>query len=161
MSGEESKGGLHALDPMPETLPLGVELRHPAAQVPTYGSEGAVGLDLCAVEPVKILPWTRVMVDTGVAMAIPPGHYGRIAPRSGLAWKSGIFTMAGVIDQDYRGTVRCILYNSSRKPLEVVPGMRVAQLVLERCSKADVVVLRTKSLDATKRGEGGFGSTGR
>ena len=92
------------------------------------------------------------------AIAVPPGTYGRIAPRSGLAWKNSLDTGAGVIDEDYRGNVGVILFNHSDVDFSFAVGDRVAQLVLERIAIADVEEVAT--LDDTARGAGGFGSTG-
>lgn len=93
-----------------------------------------------------------------MAIGCPEGTYGRIAPRSGLAWKHSIDVGAGVIDADYRGNVGVILFNFSDKDFEVKKGDRIAQLILEKISYCDIV--ETSDLDDTSRGEGGFGSTG-
>lgn len=98
------------------------------------------------------------MVPTDISVAVPPGTYGRVAPRSGLAAKHGINTGAGVIDQDYRGPVFVLLFNHEDKDFEVAQGDRCAQLVLERIVNPDVVVV--EELSSTERGSGGFGSTG-
>ena len=131
---------------------------HPDARLPTRGSAGAAGLDLCAVERVTIEPGGRAAVRTGLAVAIPRGFYGRVAPRSGLAVRHGIDVLAGVIDSDYRGEILCALVNHGREPFEVEPGARVAQLVVEA-----VAILEpawAEDLEETARGAGGFGSTG-
>ena len=99
---------------------------HPEARLPTRGSAGAAGLDLYAVERVTIEPGGRAAVRTGLAVAVPRGFYGRVAPRSGLAVRHGIDVLAGVIDSDYRGEVLCALVNHGREPFEVEPGARVA-----------------------------------
>jgi len=91
-------------------------------------------------------------------MIIPSGHYGRIAPRSGLAYKSMIDIGAGVIDSDYRGEVKVLMINSSNVEFQVTKGMRIAQLILERASTPDII--EVGSLDETERSNGGFGSTG-
>lgn len=97
-------------------------------------------------------------VPTGVRVAVPPGYYGRVAPRSGLAVKKFVDVGAGVIDADYRGDIGVVLFNLSDVPFEVKRGDRIAQLVIEKISMGDVI--QVESLDDTQRGDGGFGSTG-
>lgn len=98
------------------------------------------------------------MISTGLAIAVPPGTYGRVAPRSGLASKHFLDTGAGVIDADYRGEVKVLLFNFSDVDYEVKVGERVAQLVLERIVTPEVQVV--EKLEESVRGAGGFGSTG-
>jgi dUTP pyrophosphatase len=131
---------------------------HPEARLPARGSAGAAGLDLCAVERVTIEPGARAAVRTGLAVAIPRGFYGRVAPRSGLAVRHGLDVLAGVIDSDYRGEILCALVNLGREPFEVEPGARVAQLVVEAVATPEPVW--AEDLEETARGAGGFGSTG-
>ncbi|HEX8293554.1 MAG TPA: dUTP diphosphatase [Pyrinomonadaceae bacterium] len=131
---------------------------HPEARLPTRGSAGAAGLDLYAVERVTIRPGGRAAVRTGVAVAVPAGFYGRVAPRSGLAVRHGIDVLAGVIDSDYRGEILCALVNHGREPFEVEPGARVAQLVVEAIATPEPAW--AEDLEETARGAGGFGSTG-
>lgn len=97
-------------------------------------------------------------MDTDLAIAVPEGTYGRIAPRSGLAVKNFIDTGAGVIDADYRGQVKVLLFNHSEVDFEVKESDRIAQLVLERIYTPDVEVV--EKLEESIRGAGGFGSTG-
>lgn len=130
----------------------------PEATLPVRGSPGAVGYDLVATSGCVILPGNRGIVPTGLSIELPPGTYGRVAPRSGLAVKSGLDVGAGVIDPDYRGEIKVVLFNFGSEPFMVKPGYRVAQLVIERCETPDVV--EVQSLSDTERGEGGFGSTG-
>src|SRR6185436_3849625 len=102
-----------AEDVMPSTLEqLRFKQLDPRAVLPRRGSALAAGLDVCSIEDLQIGPRQRVMARTGLAVAIPPGFYGRIAPRSGLAAKSGLDVLSGVIDSDYRGEVICLLYNT-------------------------------------------------
>lgn len=138
-----------------------VKLIHPQAKAPTRGSEYAAGLDLCSVEQLFIWPGERKVISTGICIEIPDGFYGRIAPRSGLAVKHGIMTMAGVIDADYRGEIKVVLYNSSedaQAKFEVSPGDRIAQLILQ--AVADFPIEVVTELSDTVRADGGFGSTG-
>jgi dUTP pyrophosphatase len=106
-----------------------------------------------------IPPGARALIPTGVQMAIPEDEYGRVAPRSGLAWKAGIDVMAGIIDSDYRGDIGVILVNMSAKPFHVRHGDRVAQLIFERISLHTLEVTDGE-LPESGRGAGGYGSTG-
>lgn len=131
---------------------------HSEARLPSRGSEHAAGLDLCAVERVTLAPGARAAVRTGLAVAIPFGFYGRVAPRSGLAVRHGIDVLAGVIDSDYRGEILCALVNHGSEPFEIEPGARVAQLVVEAIATPEPAW--ADDLEETERGAGGFGSTG-
>lgn len=131
---------------------------HPSAILPTRGSEHAAGLDLYAVERADIWPGAQAMISTGLAVAIPADHYGRIAPRSGLATKHGIQVHAGVVDADYRGEIHVCLINHGDRMVEFKPGDRIAQLIIEKC--LIVPAEWADDLDGTERGAGGFGSTG-
>jgi len=127
--------------------------------LPEYASPDAAGADLCASETVEILPGDRHAVATGLRLQLPPGHVGLVWPRSGLAVRHGIDTLAGVIDSDYRGEVRVVLVNHGRETFRISPGDRVAQLLLQRVERAAFIT--NDALAETERGEGGFGSTGR
>jgi dUTP pyrophosphatase len=131
---------------------------HPEARLPTRGSKLAAGLDLYAVERVTIEPGGRASVRTGLAVAIPAGFYGRVAPRSGLAVRHGLDTLSGVIDADYRGEILCVLINHGEEPFEVEAGARIAQLIIESIALPEPEW--ADELDQTERGAGGFGSTG-
>ena len=102
-----------------------------------------------------------MVVSTGIGLQkLPDGTYGRIAPRSGLAVKHGLDTLAGVVDPDYRGEIKVVLINTDmRVPFVIKPGYRIAQLILEKYEVANVVEVANPVVD-TERGEGGFGSTG-
>lgn len=139
---------------------LKVFLRSDKATVPTKGSALAAGYDLYASEDAVIPGQGQGMVATDLTIIVPVGTYGRVAPRSGLAVKHGISTGAGVVDADYRGEVKVVLFNHSQKDFEIKTGDRIAQLVLERIVNADIAVITKEELDVTVRGEGGFGSTG-
>ena len=129
-----------------------------SAVVPVRGSELAAGYDLSSIVDIVVPSLGRVAVPTGLAVKVPVGTYGRIAPRSGLAFKHGIDVLAGVVDADYRDEVRVILYNTSGTDYEIKTGDRIAQLVVEKIEMLDVEVV--DDLDETSR-KGGFGSTGR
>ena len=128
------------------------------AALPYRATTRSAGYDLKSAHDYTIPPMGKALVHTDLAMEIPPGHYGRIAPRSGLAWKNHMDVGGGVIDEDYRGNVGVILFNLSPKDEFIVrAGDRIAQLILERISTPDVV--EVERLEATERGEGGFGHT--
>jgi dUTP pyrophosphatase len=147
---------------MPERVdspvPLPVHLG-PTGSLPEYSSTGAAGADLRASEAVTIAPGARAAVPTAVRLQIPPGHVGLVWPRSGLAVRHGIDTLAGVIDSDYRGEVRVVLVNHGDEPFLVARGDRVAQLLVQRVERAAFAAV--SSIEETERGGGGFGSTGR
>ena len=128
------------------------------AVLPGRGSALAAGLDVCSIEDLSIEPRQRVMARTGLAVAIPPGFYGRIAPRSGLAAKNGLDVLAGVIDSDYRGEVCCLLYNTSVSTITLPAGSKICQLIVEQIITPEAAW--ANDLDETARGAGGFGSTG-
>ena len=130
------------------------------ATVPTRGSEFAAGYDLYAAKAVDIPAMGKAIIHTDLAMAIPEGCYGRIAPRSGFSWKNHTDVGAGVIDRDYRGNVGVVIFNHSSDVINVKKGDRVAQLILERNITPPIVEC-LEELPETSRGEGGFGSTGR
>jgi dUTP pyrophosphatase len=136
-----------------------VKLLHTLAKVPRRASAGAAGYDLTSTENALIHPGNRCLVSTGLSIKLPPGVYGRVAPRSGLAVKNGIQVGAGVIDADYRGEVKVLLFNHTIDHTFVIqPGDRIAQLICERCELPEVI--QVDQLGETERGEGGFGSTG-
>ena len=130
----------------------------PEADLPVRGSDGAAGYDLTSTEECTILPNRRAVVSTGIAVKVPEGTYGRIAPRSGLAVKHGLHIGAGVIDTDYTGEIKVVIFNHNSKKYIIKPGFRIAQLILEQCVTPEVV--EVDDLDATERGSNGFGSTG-
>lgn len=130
----------------------------PDAVLPQRGSHGAVGYDLVATQGCVILPSQRGLVSTGLSIELPEGTYGRVAPRSGLTVKNGLHVGAGVIDPDYRGEVKVVLFNLSTEPFLVKPGYKIAQLIIEKCDTPEVI--EVSNLGDTERGEGGFGSTG-
>ena len=128
------------------------------AELPQRGSALAAGLDICSIDEINIGPRERAMARTGLAVAIPPGFYGRIAPRSGLAAKNGLDVLAGVIDSDYRGEVCCLLYNTGDQPINLPAGSKICQLIIEQIITPEAAW--ATDLDETARGAGGFGSTG-
>jgi dUTP pyrophosphatase len=136
--------------------------RVPHAVVPVRATECAAGFDLVAADDIVVSKGKRVLVSTGISVVLPYGSYGRIAPRSGLAWKHGIDVGAGVIDNDYRDEVKVLLFNFGEEDFNVTRGMRVAQLIPEQYMQSLSIIEDddiTPYLD-TERGENGFGSTG-
>ena len=132
---------------------------HEHAVLPKSGSSLSAGSDLVSVEDYIIEPNSRCLVSTGLKFQFPSNVYGRIAPRSGLALKHGIDVMAGVIDPDYTGEVKVLLYNTSNVKFEVQKGDRVSQLIFE--SFKFPLFNEVTEISETDRSSGGFGSTGR
>lgn len=130
---------------------------------PSYATEGSAGVDLKANidEPITLAPFQRVVVPTGLRIALPKGTEAQVRPRSGLAAKHGITVLntPGTIDADYRGEVGVILINLSDKDFVINPGERIAQMILARYERFEWEDV--EQLDSTSRGEGGLGSTGR
>lgn len=133
-----------------------------AYPTPAYATEQSAGMDLKAniTESVTLGPLERAMVPTGLYIALPKGFEAQVRPRSGLAAKKGITVLntPGTIDADYRGEIKVILVNLSNDPFEIVPGERIAQMVVARHETVEWEEVEV--LDETERGEGGFGSTG-
>ena len=138
-------------------LPHGADL-----PLPAYATDGAAGLDLLAAldAPITLAPGDRATVPTGIALALPDGYEGQVRPRSGLAATHGVTVLnsPGTIDADYRGEVKVILINLGGEDFAVRHGMRIAQLVLAPVSRHDWQ--EVAELPDSRRGTGGFGSTG-
>lgn len=143
---------------MIKSLPMKITLEHKDAKQPTKGSEYSAGYDLYSVEEVKIEPWSRGVIPTGVHVELPLKTYGRVASRSGLSFKHNLEVGAGVIDCDYRGEIKVILRNLSCKPYTIKVGERCAQLIITPYCNVEIEV--TKKLNDSVRGVDGFGSTG-
>lgn len=129
----------------------------------TYATDGSVGLDLRAVIGVErdVAPGRRWLFDTGIHIELPAGCAGLVQPRSGMARDHGVFAVTGTIDRDYRGAVKALLVNPTSEAYRVHPGDRIAQLVIVRAPRVEVVELKDGELSETARGDSGFGSTGR
>ena len=131
--------------------------------LPRYATLQSAGLDLQAniEDPITIGSLERVMVPTGLFIALPEGYEAQIRPRSGLAAKHGITVLnsPGTIDADYRGEIKVVLVNLSKEAFTINNGERIAQMVVAKCEQAEWKQVET--LDTTERGEGGFGHTGR
>jgi len=130
---------------------------------PEYKTEGSAGMDLYAntVFETTIAPLQRVLVPTGIYIELPKGYEAQVRPRSGLAAKNGVTVLntPGTIDSDYRGEIKVILVNLSNEDFVLKPGERIAQMVVAKHERVDWE--EVKVLEATERGEGGFGSTGK
>lgn len=140
------------------TIKLLVKKLSKNAILPVRSSKKAAGYDLAAAHSAIIPKKGRMLIKTDLAIAIPDGYYGRVAPRSGLALKYGIDVGAGVIDSDYRGPLGVVLFNHGDTDFEIKQGDRIAQLIIESIATPEVV--EVDSLDETERQSGGFGSTG-
>ena len=138
-------------------LPHGADL-----PLPEYHSAQAAGLDLLAAVPADLImqPGQRALVPTGIAIALPPGSEAQVRPRSGLAARHGITVLntPGTVDADYRGEIQVILINLGETPYVVERGARIAQLVIAPVLRANLS--ESQQLAGSKRGGGGFGSTG-
>ena len=147
---------------MVRTFPVKVKKLKPNAAIPTYGSISAAGADLyaCIDSVLTVRSGETLLVPTGLSMEIPEGYAGLIYARSGLASKKGLApaNKVGVIDSDYRGEVLVALHNHSAVDASIVPGERIAQLVITPYIMG--VFEEAEDLSDTERGEGGFGSTG-
>lgn len=148
----------------PSNLACSVRFRRlrASAVLPRYMTPGSAGMDLASAAdgPVKVAPGERVGIPTGWAMELPVGFEAQVRPRSGLAWKTGVTVVnaPGTIDSDYRGEVVVLLVNLSKEPVVVVPGDRIAQMVIAPVVQAQVQ--EVNELSNTARGDGGFGHTG-
>ena len=127
--------------------------------LPSYATAGSAGMDLRAAEPCVLQPMERRAIPTGLRVAIPEGWEGQIRPRSGLALRQGLSmpNAPGTIDADYRGELKVLLINLGPAPIEIVRGMRVAQMLITPAPQVEIMVV--DDLDETQRGSSGFGST--
>jgi len=140
-------------------MKLHVKKLNENARLPARSNPTDAGLDLFADVGGVVFVGGRTALHTGIAVAVPEGYYGRIAPRSGLAAKHGIDVLAGVVDSSYRGEIRVVLHNTSDKRFTFNRGDRIAQLIIEKIALPEVE--EVEELEATSRGDGGFGSTGK
>lgn len=146
---------------MSNEMILKVKKLHPDAVLPEQATEGAAGFDLYSVERHGLYTHDIVSLSTGIAVEIPVGYEGQIRSRSGLAKRGiSVINSPGTIDSDYRGEVRVLLINLGDDHYVVMPGDRIAQLVIAPIAKVDEVII-VDELSETERGSGGFGSTGR
>lgn len=142
---------------------LKIEKLEHCAGLPEYKTEGAAGMDLVASndEDIILKPLERYLVPTGIKIELPKGYEAQIRPRSGLSIKHGIslINCVGTIDEDYRGEVKAGLVNLSNEMYTIKRGERIAQMVISPVTKANIEIV--SELSETKRGDGGFGSTGK
>ena len=143
-------------------MQLPIKRLDPDLPLPAYAHEGDAGLDLLAAEGCELAPGERTAIPTGLAVAIPEGHAGFVHARSGRALREGLGVAngPGLIDSGYRGEIKVIVVNLDKEsPIKVERGDKIAQLVIQRVERADL--LEVDELPDTTRGSGGFGSTGR
>ena len=145
-------------------MKIQVKVRNESAfPLPSYQTSGSAGMDLRAniAEEVLLGPLQRQLVPTGLFIELPEGHEAQVRPRSGLAFKHGLTVLnsPGTVDSDYRGEIKVLLVNLSDEPFAIVPGERIAQLVVAR--HETVEWQSSEDLSDTQRGAGGYGSTGR
>jgi dUTP pyrophosphatase len=147
----------------------------PGMDTPLYSREGDCGIDLRAsgtwivnlddkereviADELAVKPGERIIAKTGLALEVPPGHWGNVRDRSGHARKLGLHTLSGVLDENYRGEVQLVLVNLSKKPCTIMKNERIAQLIITPYTKAAIEVV--DELSETDRGAGGFGSSGK
>jgi len=145
---------------MSTTVQIVNKSHHP---LPEYATTGSSGMDIRAflTSPITMAPMERVLIPTGLFLALPENWEAQIRPRSGLAIKQGLTCLntPGTIDADYRGELKVILINLSNEPQLITDGDRIAQMVFQKVEK--VILEKVESLDATERGAGGFGHTGK
>ena len=139
-------------------MTLRVKKLHPDAVIPTRTSPHSFGYDLYSMEDITVPSMDRRIVSTGVCATLPPGVYGRIAPRSGMTLKYGIQTGAGVVDPDFTGELVVVLFNFGSEDFEIKRGNRIAQMILERCETP--LIEEVIELTETERGDNGFGWSG-
>ena len=142
-------------------IQVSIKRLDPSVELPAYAYQGDAGLDLRANESIRLKPFERAMVSTGLAIAIPDGYAGFVQPRSGLAIKRGfsIVNTPGLIDAHYRGELKIIAINlDPEHDIVIERGERIAQLVIQEVPSVELV--EVDELDATDRGNGGFGSSG-
>ena len=144
--------------PAKEAATLSFKKLDKRAVLPSRGSSHAAGLDLYSIEDMTIEPKQRYLARIGLAVAIPEGYYGRIAPRSGLALRTGLDVLSGVIDADYRGEIGCLLYNTGDEPITLPAQSKICQLIIEKIITPEAAW--ADEINETDRGSGGFGSTG-
>jgi dUTP pyrophosphatase len=141
-------------------IQLLVKRLDPSVSLPAYAHDGDAGLDLAAAHDVALEPDGRALVATGLAVAIPAGFAGLVLPRSGLARAHGVTVLnsPGLVDCGYRGELKVLLVNHGSQPVTLRRGERIAQLVIQRVERAELV--EVDELPPSERGAGGFGSTG-
>ena len=141
-----------------EKIGVKIKLLHPEAKLPVYATEGSAGFDIYAIENVLIQPNEVKMIPTGLSFELPPGFHLQVWDRSGKA-KVGMHHFAGILDSDYRGELKVLLYNSTKELHQIEKGDRMVQVLILPAYQAEFQ--EVKELSQTSRGEGGFHSTGK
>jgi len=141
------------------SVSLNIKLLHNAAQVPTKNNPTDAGFDLYSIEDLVIVSGERKIISLGIASEISEGYFVLVRDRSGLAAKHGIYTLAGVIDSDYRGEWKVVLVNLGNEDYPIKKGDRIAQAVIHKIP--EVTITQVKELEETKRSDSGFGQSGR
>ena len=141
-----------------EDMKLKIKKLHPDAKIPSYAHAGDAGMDLCSVEEKTLMPGDKTIVKTGIVIELPEDYFGNIRDRSGLAAKYGIHTLAGVVDCHYRGEIGVVMINLGKEEFKINVGDRIAQMLIQKVENPEIE--EVSELSETKRGEGGFGSTG-
>ena len=138
-------------------------VREKGVELPKYETKGSAGMDVRAniKEPITLKSLERILIPTGLRVAIPEGYEIQVRPRSGLAIKHGITMLntPGTVDSDYRGELKVIVVNLSNEAYTIEPNERIGQFVLNKIEQIEFV--EVEELDSTERGEGGFGHTGK
>ena len=144
------------------SMKLQIKKINPDAVIPTFAYEHDAGMDLYSVETCEIASLERRVIKTGIAVAIPKGHVGLVWPKSGLAVKQGIDTLAGVIDAGYRGELGCMLINLSDAPIQIETGQKIAQMLVMPVAHPTIEeVDALPDVGGGGRGTKGFGSSGK
>ena len=139
-------------------MKLRIKKLHPEAKLPTYANPGDAGMDMYAIARQVIEPGQTTLVSTGIAMELPVGSVGLIWDKSGIATKHAMKTLAGVVDEGYRGEIKVGLINLSQKAYTIEPGDKVAQMLVQLVHQPEIEEI--SELSETQRGDGGFGSSG-
>lgn len=139
-------------------MDLAIKKLNAEAVLPQFAHDTDAGMDLCATETITIAPQQRVLVATGLALAIPTGYVGLVWDKSGIASKAGVTTLAGVIDAGYRGEVKIALLNTGTEVYAIKRGQKIAQLLIQPICHP--MLREVEELPAADRGDRGFGSTG-
>lgn len=138
-------------------MELRIQKTDPEAKLPVFAYEGDAGMDIFSCKDYEIPSFEKKTIGTGLKIAVPRGYAGFIWDKSGLASNHSLTTLAGVLDSGYRGELKVILMNLGRESYEVKKGQKIAQLVIKKVEKPEII---ESDLDETERGEGGFGSSG-
>lgn len=139
-------------------MEIPIQRLDPSARLPKYAHDTDAGMDIFALTAATVASHERVLIPTGVALAIPDGFVGLVWDKSGIATKTGLTTLAGVIDSGYRGEIKIALFNSGAEAQTIEAGQKIAQLLIQPIMRAHVT--EVVELSNTTRGSGGFGSTG-